>query len=183
MKRISILVMSLLVLFSCSAFAASIHASKIGVVILGSSDFKTNDYFNSIKSSFPSNNNYTVEYGSTIQSKYQNFWLNKGFLEEQKPVKQDLIDFVKNSGYGKVLFIMVNNPVVDTHQTPVNLFNTVVSSRASVSINAFVVDNENIIKVASSTKEDDSQTSELRAKRGAFRKCLQEISTSIDLSK
>lgn len=183
MKRISLLVMAFMVLFSCSAFAASASNQTVGVVIIGSSDFKTADYFNSIKSSFQSNNEYTVEYGNGIQSKYQSYWLDKGFLEEQKPVKQDLIDFVKYSGYDKVLFVMVKDPVVDKHKQQTGLFTSVVNSRASISVNAFLADKSNVIKASSSTKEDDSEASELRAKRGAFRKCLQEISKNIDLSK
>ena len=90
---------------------------------------------------------------------------------------------MKYSGYDKVLFVMVKDPVVDKHKQQTGLFTSVVNSRASISVNAFLADKSNVIKASSSTKEDDSEASELRAKRGAFRKCLQEISKNIDLSK
>lgn len=43
----------------------------------------------------------------------------------------------------------------------------------------FLVNETSIIKAADVAKEDDSVTSELRAKRGAFEKCIREIQSIV----
>lgn len=120
--------------------------------------------------------------GTEIQSMYQTYWLEKGYLEEQKLTKQDLNDFVKYSGYNKVLFLIVNSPVVEKTRQGRGGWGVWVQSertRASIGIKSFLADETSIIKATDVTKEDDSDTSELRAKRGAFEKCMKEIQGAI----
>ncbi|MGL6015183.1 MAG: hypothetical protein ACRCZU_03685, partial [Selenomonadaceae bacterium] len=171
---------------TCTAFAAEgsfFHKpmSKIGVVIIGSADLKTPDYFNSIaeKLADESGKIYTVETGTVVQSKYQQYWFDKGFLDEQKLTKQDLNEFVKYSGYDKVLFLSVSDPVMEKTSIPAGWFTTVQQTRASIEVKAYLADPEMIIKAVDVSKEDDSQTSELRAKRGAFQKDINEIASQL----
>lgn len=184
MKRILLLVMAITMIFTGTVFAGAANdflnkkVDQIGVVIIGNSDYKTDDYYNYISELLNNENDkrYKIVCGSEVQSKYQNYWLDKGFLEEQKPQKNDLFDFYKTSGYDKILYILVSDPVVDKHNIRTGLFSSVEQSRASVTVNSFLVNNNTILKAYSVTKEDDSRASELRAKRGAFRKVLKELS-------
>lgn len=155
---------------------------KICAVIVGGADVKTSDYINFVDTELNGEDNKKTKkiiVGTDIQGRYQTYWLNKGFLEEPKPAKQDLHDFVKFSGYDRVLFLFVTSPVMEKTRNQTGLFTSEEKTRASIGVKAFLVDEANIIKVIDVSKEDDSVTSELRAKRGAFRKCMKEIQSVI----
>ena len=155
---------------------------KVCAVIVGGADVKTSDYINYVDTELngeDSNKTKKIIVGTDIQGKYQTYWLNKGFLEEPKPVKQDLHDFVKFSGYDRVLFLFVTSPVMEKTRIQTGLFTSEEKTRASIGVKAFLVDEANIIKVVDVSKEDVSVTSELRAKRGAFQKCMKEIQNGI----
>lgn len=183
-----LMVFSVVLLTMSSAFA---EVNLLGqqtkgscVVIVGNASVKTPDFFQYIDEAFNSkdNNNKKVAFGTEIQSLYQTYWLDKGFLEEQKPTKQDLNDFVKYSGYNKVLFLIINTPVVEKTKQGGGGWGTwsvTEKTRASIGLKAFLTNENSVIKATDVTKEDDSFTSELRAKRGAFKKCMEEIKTII----
>ena len=80
---------------------------------------------------------------------------------------------------GNVLFTFVTSPVMEKTRIQTGLFTSEEMTRASIGVKAFGVDNADIIKVVDVSKEDNSITSELRAKRGAFRKCMKEIQSVI----
>lgn len=153
------------------------------VVIVGDAAVKTPDFFKYVDETFNTEGkSKKVISGTEIQSMYQTYWLDKGYLEEQKLTKQDLNDFVKYSGYNKVLFLIVNSPVVEKTKQGRGGWGGWVQAertRASISVKTFLANDSSIIKAADVTKEDDSDTSELRAKRGAFEKCVKEIQSTI----
>ncbi len=153
------------------------------VVIVGDASVKTPDFFKYVDEAFNTEEKKKkVVSGTEIQSLYQTYWLDKGFLEEQKLTKQDLNDFVKYSGYKKVLYLIVSSPVVEKTKEGYGGWDGWVQTertRASITIKTFLVNETDIIKAVDVTKEDDSVTSELRAKRGAFEKCIKEIKSAI----
>lgn len=153
------------------------------VVIVGDAGVKTPDFFKYVDEAFNTEEKKKkVVSGTEIQSLYQTYWLDKGFLEEQKLTKQDLNDFVKYSGYKKVVYLIVSSPVVEKTNEGHGGWDGWVQTertRASITIKTFLVNETDIIKAVDVTKEDDSVTSELRAKRGAFEKCIKEIKSVI----
>ena len=153
------------------------------VVIVGDASVKTPDFFKYVDEAFNTEEKKKkVVSGTEIQSLYQTYWLDKGFLEEQKLTKQDLNDFVKYSGYKKVVYLIVSSPVVEKTNEGYGGWDGWVQTertRASITIKTFLVNETDIIKAVDVTKEDDSVTSELRAKRGAFEKCIKEIKSAI----
>lgn len=153
------------------------------VVIVGDASVKTPDFFKYVDEAFNTEEKKKkVVSGTEIQSLYQTYWLDKGFLEEQKLTKQDLNDFVKYSGYKKVVYLIVSSPVVEKTKEGYGGWDGWVQTertRASITIKTFLVNETDIIKAVDVTKEDDSVTSELRAKRGAFEKCIKEIKSAI----
>lgn len=149
---------------------------KTCVVLIGNSDVKTPDFIKYIDKEF--NNEEAkkrIACGVEIQSIYQNYWFQKGYLEEQKLQKQDLHDFVKFSSYDRCLFLIISDPVVEKTKVPAGWFTTAEKTRASMEVKCFLADSTDIIKSFSVVKNDDSMASDLRAKRGAFEKCVKEF--------
>ena len=190
MKKIFLLALCFILISASTTFAGAAEdflsrsGPTVGIVIVGGSDFRTPDYYGYIDKTFTAKDkkkygNYKIVSGNDMQSKYLNFWTDKGFLEEQFPKKQDFLDFVKYSGYGKVLFLMVKDPVTDKHSRTAGIFGTVAQTRTSVQINAFLCDGSDIVKTYTAIKEDDSEWSDLRAKRGAFEKAIRDIAEQL----
>ena len=176
---ISALAMSIMLLAGvCSAAASqgSNGKDKVAILLMGSNDFKSTQYFTMIENHFLKNNPHAsqIVLGADIQSKYQEYWLDKGFLEEQQPTKDDLLAMPEYLGVDKVLVLIVKDPVVEKHFA-FTLMESGEKSRASIQINAFLIDKEKILKSKVSTNEDDSFSSDLRATRGAFKKCMMEL--------
>ena len=160
-----------------AALAKEAGGERVAILLMGSNDFKTDQYFSMLGKYFLDNNPHhnRIVIGSDIQSKYQEYWLDKGFLEEQKPEKEDLIALVSYLDVDKVLFLMVKDPVVEKTYT-MDWFESGERSRASIQVNAFLASREKVLKLKAANHEDDSFASDLRAKRGAFKKCVVEIS-------
>ncbi len=162
----------------CFGGTVAAAPSQIAVVIVGSSDFKTKDYLDTIKKYLAEpfdETNITVSYGNDIQTQYQEYWLDKGELDEQRPKKQDLLDFVGYGNYGKVLYIVLNDPVVESSGRGKRSDYI----RASIGMNAFLVGKDKIIETKNVTYESVSKTSILRAKRDAFKKCIEDVSKTM----
>ena len=158
----------------CCCGTAAAAQSQIAVVIVGSSDFKTKDYFSTIKKYLVEpfdETNTTVSYGNDIQTKYQEYWLDQGELDEQRPKKQDLLNFASYGNYNKVLYIVLKDPIVE--QSGRGKRSDYI--RASIGISAFLADKNKIIDTQSVTYESISKTSILRAKRDAFKKCIEDV--------
>lgn len=178
-KKMLIFIMTVLLLMAgCNgAFAKGASGERVAILLMGSNDFKTDQYFAMIGKYFLDNNPHhnRILVGSDIQSRYQEYWLDKGFLEEQKPEKDDLIALVDYLEVDKVLFLMVKDPVVEK-SFAMDFFESGERSRASIQVNAFLANREKVLKLKAANHEDDSFASDLRAKRGAFKKCVVEIS-------
>lgn len=185
MKKIFMLMMTFALLLSSVCFAAdapkaSSTNSQTAILLIGNNDFKSTQYFSMIEGQFIKNNPKAsrIQFGSDVQTAYQEYWLDKGYLDEQTPTKDDLIAITKYIGTDKVLFLFVKDPVVEQHYAQ-DWFDSGMRSRASIQVNAFLVGQDGIIKLQTSNKEDDSFSSELRAKRGAFKKCMKEVSETM----
>lgn len=165
-----------MMLMATTVFAAAPYTERAGVVIVSGAEYKTEDYFDFVEKFFVkpfSGKERQFQYGRDAQNKYQNFWLDKGYLEEQTPTQRDFIEFVSYGAYDKVIFLKVQDSVTDQQGK---------RSRLSVNVNVFLVDRRKVLKAASSTNEEDSKSSQLRARRGAFKKCVKELSDALEPS-
>lgn len=169
MKKIIITL--LLLLCTNTAFASS----QIGVVLIGSSDYKDAHFISKLTETFQNDpeSKFIIHTGNEEQSRYQDYWFMKGFLEEPTPTPQNLMEYVNYSGYDKILFLIVKDPVVDTHK--IGLLGLREEKRVSVEIKGFLIGKDTLLGSFSSTNEDDSKRSELRARQGAFKKCIRDI--------
>ena len=89
----------------------NVNAKHIGVIIVADPDFKTNDFYRFAKNKLNPNKNpgYIIESGNKVQNQYMEYWAEKGFLSEQPLTEQDMIDFVKMSGYDNVIYLIPLN--------------------------------------------------------------------------
>ena len=175
MKRSFILILVAICLLSLNVLveaASSKSAQQVAVVIVGGADYRTKDFTTCAKDFFKPSDGTTVDHGKDVQNKYQKYWFDKGLIDEGTPTKEDFIEFVNYSGYKQVIYLVIKDSVLEQHGRTKGKDR----SRVSLTVNAFLVDNTHIVESISTTNEEDSKTSELRAKRGAFKQCVKEIS-------
>lgn len=172
MKKIFMLAAAIMTIFSCTAFAAY---GTTKVVIIGGAEFKTADYYKIIQKTLDkTKNNY--ECGNEIQKRYQLFMMERYDIGENKPRKQDLVDFAARSGYGNILFLIVDENI-DTQ----NNAKRRQKNRSTIQLDAYLVNGSRIVDFTTTSQDFTSKTSNLRARRGAFEKCLKDVATALRL--
>ena len=174
MKKFFILTLAAICLLSLNVLAEAAGKSnqQVAVVIVGGADYRTKDFTSYAKDFFKPSEGITIAYGKDVQNQYQKYWFGKGLIEEGTPTKEDFIAFANQSGYKQVIYLVIKDSVLEQHGRKKGKDR----SRISLSVNAFIVDRNNILESTSSTNDEDSKTSELRARRGAFKQCVKEIS-------
>ena len=174
MKKLFMAVVTMiLVSVSAVGFAAKFDTCAL---LIADADMKTEDYMNKVSDCLQETPN--VVFGTKIQTKYQEYWFQKGELEEGKITPQVLFEFRKFSGYDKCLYLITEKAIEKTKQP--RLFGSYEKTRASVTIKGFLVGQDvngadKILKMINVTQQADSDTSDLRAKRGAFEKAMKEL--------
>ena len=163
MKKLFMAVLTcILVSFSAVGLAARFDTCAL---LIADADMKTEDFMNKVSDCLKESPN--VVFGTKIQTKYQEYWFEKGELEEGKITPQVLFEFRKYSG------------TVEKSKQPM-LFGSYEKTRASVNIKGYLVGQDatgadKILKMINVTQNADSDTSDLRAKRGAFEKAMKEL--------
>ena len=175
MRKILIFAALIVAAFSCTAFAASSYYST-KVVIIGGGEFKTSDYYKIIEKTLGAKSRTRFECGNEVQKRYQMFIMDRYDIGENKPHKRDFVDFAARNGYGKVLFIIVDENI-DTQ----NNANRRQKNRSTIQMDAYLASGSAIVDFSTTSQEYSSKTSNLRARRGAFEKCLKDISVAMHL--
>lgn len=156
-----------------------VNSPNVCAIMVGNADVKSPDFMERLDENLNKDSEGTkqkhVDCNTKIQSLYQNYWFDKGELEEGKLTKTDLHEFVKYSGYDRCLFLIVSDPKIETTTVRKGFLGYAENTRASIEVKAFLVDKDKVLKIMSVTKENSSDTSELRAKRGAFTQCIKEV--------
>lgn len=171
MKKIFLMTLALLAIFSCTALAAP--KNIVGFVIVGNSEYKTANNYKMIKNTFDGKK-ISINVGDEIQSKYQRFLLENDLIGIDAPRKQNLIDFTARSGCNEIVFIFVTS-TTDHQNNP----KTRQKNRLSVQVDAYRCNGFHVVDVKTTSQQSDSKTSDLRARNEAFKKCLKEISNII----
>lgn len=189
MKKLLILIYFLVLCISPTA--VSIAAEKpapamlkktIGVLFVGPIEFRAPDYFEIASEQFGKRFDgtlYKVTVGSEIQSKYQQYWDNKGFLSEQPATKPDLLAFAQQSGFDYILCLIISAPTIETHKLDRDTNRT----RAIFEVRAIYIDStqQTFVSSLTNSQQDDSRWSALRAKRGAFQKIMEYIAVNLNI--
>ena len=178
MKKIIFIATAILIMISCTAFAAKDFSRAVGVVVVGGAEYKTPEFYKFIKNKFDPKSGAKFEVGGDLQNKYQKFLINRDLVGDETPRRQELIDFTAASGYGKILFIVINDSNAE-HQ---NNAKSRQRNRTAVQVDGYLCNNSGVIDVATASQQSDSSTSDLRARRGAFKKCLEELAKNLNRS-
>ena len=166
----------LLTLVTCTVFAAQNSYTGNKVVIISGAEFKTKDYYKIVEKNLGSKTKTPYECGDEIQRQYQLFMMERYDIGEDKPRKQDMIDFAARNNYKKVVFIILDETIdTQTHGDHRQ------KNRSNVQMDAYLVSNDRIADFATTSQEFTSKASNLRARRGAFEKCLKEVATVMNL--
>lgn len=178
MRKILSVMLAVLVLGAATiCAAASSYNRSTQVVIIGGAEFKTNDYYKIVRKNFGKSTNVTFEAGDDVQERYQIFMMERYDIGETTPHKQDLVDFAAENGYGNVLFL-----IVDEHLDTQNNSSSRQKNRITVQLDAYYVNGSRIIDVTTTSQDFNSKTSNLRARRGAFEKCVKEVAKKLNLN-
>ena len=162
MKKLFMAVLTfILVSFSAVGLAARFDTCAL---LIADADMKTEDYMNKVSDCLKESPN--VVFGTKIQTKYQEYWFEKGELEEGKITPQVLFEFRKFSGYDKCLYLITEKTIEKTRQRIG--WGSYDKTRASSGA-------DKILKMINVTQNADSDTSDLRAKRAAFEKAMKEL--------
>jgi hypothetical protein len=167
-------------LLTCTAFAAqniagdSYRSTK--VVIIGGAEFKTQDYYKILQKTLGSKTKTLYDCGDEIQRQYQFFMMDRYDIGENKPRKQDMIDFAERNNYSSTLFLVLDENI-DTQ----NNGKRRQKNRSTIQLDAYLVRNSRMADFTTTSQDFISKTSNLRARRGAFEKCLKEIATVMNL--
>ena len=176
MKKIFLLAAMLMTLLTCTAFAAQNSYNSTKVVIIGGAEFKTKDFYKIVEKNLGSKTQTAYECGDKIQRQYQVFMMNRYDIGENKPRKQDFIDFVDSNSYNKVLFLILDENIdTQTHGKHSQ------KNRSTIQLDAYLVNRSGNIDFSTTSQEFTSKASNLRARRGAFEKCLKEVATDMNL--
>ncbi len=175
MKKFFILLPIFLLMFSCTTLAAEKTYSKVGVVIIGGTEFKTEDYYRRVEKIFSAPKGPFCRVGKDMQTKYQKFLLNNDIIGETTIRRQNLVGFVKESGCQKILFLVVEENIDSQNNSGGRQKN-----RITVQVDGYLCNDMSVLEVTTSSQDFKSKTSNLRARRGAFEKCLEEIAPTIN---
>ena len=177
LKKIFLLAAAICFALTSSAFAAKV-APTVGVVIIGGVEFKTDDYYQIVLKNFKPKSGATIETGNDLQTRYKKYWLQRGFIGDQPPQTEDLINFAQQSGLKKIVYVIVSDTIVDKH----NSSNHREKARVSVQLDAYLCTPTEVVDLFAASNEQNSKGSTLRARRGAFDKCLKEICATLNES-
>ena len=175
MKKILLMAATIFFVLTGTALAAQ-SFKNVGVIVVGGAEFKTSDYYKIIQNEIKPISGAKIVYGNDLQTLYKKYWLQQGSIGEQVPQKEDLINFTNMSGCDKVICLIVADAVVDKHNSSGHRE----KSRVSVQLDAYICTKTDVVDVLSASDEQTSKGSDLRARRGAFQKCLKEIGKTLN---
>ena len=166
----------MLAISACTAYAANDLSRNVGVVVIGGAEFKTPEFYKIIEKNFDPKSGAKIFVGGDLQNKYQKYLFNNDLSVNTLPSKRTLVNFVAASGYGKILFIEISDTNID-HQ---NNAKSRQKDRIAIQVDSYLCDNLNVLEVATTSQDFNSKTSDLRARRGAFKKCLEDLSKNLN---
>lgn len=180
MKRFVMTVTILYVLISSTmAFAAEPDTC---ILLVSSPEMQTEDVIKMVKNAFKDNPN--VACSLDIQAKYQEYWFNKGEIEEGPVTPQVMLEFRKFCGYDNCLFLVENsnsdkNIVAVPNYVTGQVFNEQVT-RSTVNLKCFLIGQDNlgeskVIKIFSATSSAKSGQGDLKAKKWAFKEAIKSV--------
>ena len=133
-----------------------------------------------ITGEYSKNKSVNIIASDVILNKFQNYLEDKGIDESKRASKETFIDFVNYGDYDKVIYLVVDDPVIDTNGDTSSaaggtvIIKSHISYDTSLTVNGFLVDGEKVITKFSATRNWTGNRG--AAKYGAFDECVRSIS-------
>ena len=187
MKKFCLLVLIICVVITNTAIAAQNMSSNknIGIIIIGSDEFKSEVYFNRSAAIFNAdkNPNISVEVGDVIQEKFSAYCKDNELSDNEAPKLENLLDFTKQNNLNQVLCLVIKKPEIS--EKIFEKTGRLLEATVSMSINSYLCDQTKLLKTHSVTKQktqDDnhSRHPKDKATRGAFTLCINDIGKAIN---
>ena len=175
MKKIFLVAAMICLALTSTALAARDYQS-VGVVIIGGVEFKTDDYYKIVKNELKPSSGAKIIVGNDMQTRYKKYWLNRGYIGEQTPQKEDFTNFAATNGFSKVVYVLIS----DTSDDQRNSGNHRQRNRITVQVDAYLSTPNQVVDIFAASEDQKSKGTALRARRGAFKKCLEEIAKSLN---
>ena len=193
MKKILLSVFTFMIAFiHITTIVNASSNQNIGVIIIGDDEFKQEVYFNRSAKIFDvkKNPNLSVKYGETVQKNYSDYCKEKSISDSAPPKLENLLEFSNQNNFDRVMCLVVKTPEVSDYYEYKDGLLPGSPSRLSkhftvtITVNAYLCDKEKILKTISITKtktENDIYSSKpkVRATRGAFTSCVENIGKEI----
>ena len=160
MRRIFFVTAVLFFALTSTAFAARNH-SVIGVVVVGSEEFSSEAYSRTVENHIKPKSGARLLTGKKIQIQYKTVWANFGGVgTEDNPQREDMLQFAAFSGCNKVIFFVVTN------------------STDGMKVDAYLCSSSAVEATFTASRNEDTSTK--GARRGAFRKCVDDFAKDLN---
>lgn len=160
MRRIFFIAAALFLALTGTAFAARNH-QVIGVVVVGGEEFSSEAYSRIVANQLQPKSGAKLLTGKKIQIQYKTVWANFGGVgTEDNPQREDMIQFAAFSGCNKVVFFVVSN------------------STDAMTVDAYLCSSSAVEETFTSSRDED--TSDKGARRGAFRRCVNDFAKNLN---
>lgn len=176
MRKVVLLAAMICLALTSTTLAAAQNYQSVGVVIIGGVEFKTDDYYKIVKNELKPLSGAKIIVGNDMQTRYKKYWLNRGYIGEQTPQTEDFTNFAAANGFSKVVYIVIS----DTADDQRNSGNHRQRDRITVQVDAYISTPTQVLDVIAASEDQKSKGSALRARRGAFKKCLNEIAKNLN---
>ena len=129
---------------------------------------------------YSKNKSVNIIASDVILNKFQNYLEDKGIDNDKRASKETFIDFVNYGNYDKVIYLVVDDPIIDTNGDAAAaagstvIIKSPISYDTSLTVNGFLVDREKVITKFSATRNWTGNRG--AAKYGAFDECVRSIS-------
>ena len=133
-----------------------------------------------VTGNYSKNKSVNIIASDVILNKFQSYLEDKGIEEGNRASKETFVDFVNYGNYDKVIYLVVDDPIIDTNgDAAATAGSTVIikshiSYDTSLTVNGFLVDKEKVITKFSATRNWTGNRG--AAKYGAFDECVRSIS-------
>lgn len=160
MRKIFFITAAVFLALTSTALAARSH-SVIGVVVVGSEEFSSDAYCQIVANQLKPKSGARIFSGKKIQLQYKTVWANFGGVgTEDNPQREDMIQFAAFSGCTKVLFFVASN------------------SGGAMTVDAYLCTPSAVETTFTSSRDED--TSDKGARRGAFRRCVNDFAKDLN---
>lgn len=142
-KKFLPIVIAIMICFTGSAFAAGFNNGRIGIIVVGEDEFKTDYFFDKASRIVKKNKKTTVESGEEIQQKYSKYCLENEFDEvEAFQLENFVSNFLVENGFDTV--VCINSHVLSMEIGPNPFSDQLIFVETTMRMNIYVITKDSV---------------------------------------